>query len=174
MADVYSWVKEGELAALPDGSSDESSHAPGGFVEFTQVSIETVTVATRTACYAGSVSSISILPATPTKNQGRNSDTVQLALGDSREVSSSDLPRPDLHHDSLMHELISLLKQGRGCSGSDESRSSKIQCRSASHSTAPTVPPISHDQSSGDDEQDLHSASCTTGGFVYLRQSCCE
>src|SRR6202050_4066825 len=68
---------------------------------------------------------------------------------------------PDLDPDSLMgdsDEFQHKLKCGRERSGTGDARCIKTHRRSASHSTAPTVP-------STEDEVDPHSSSRSTGGF---------
>jgi hypothetical protein len=56
----------------------------------------------------------------------------------------------------------SKLKRGRERSGTGDARGIKAHRRSASHSTAPTVPSTEEEE---DDEVDPHGSSRSTGGF---------
>ncbi|KIM90323.1 hypothetical protein PILCRDRAFT_1641, partial [Piloderma croceum F 1598] len=101
------------------------------------------------------VPSIAILPATPVKIPARSPQVVPGENQDEQHLI------PDIAHDEQV------LKRGREHSGSGESQITKATRRSTSHSTAPTVPPTS--RGSSDDEDDLHGASRTTGGFIRGR-----
>ena len=108
------------------------------------------------------VPSIAILPATPVKNQGKSSHTMQVTPSDNQEdMFEDDLEDNQDHPDSPMVEHG--LKRGRERSGTSESRVTKTHRRSTSHSTAPTVP--------SNDELDPRGASRTTGGFSRGRAS---
>ena len=104
----------------------------------------------------GAVPAITILPATPVKNKGKSQ-----ATPDDRDMPQ-DYP-PDLDPDSLMGDVDQYkLKRGRERSGTGDARGIKTHRRSASHSTAPTVPSTEDDEL---DELDPHGSSRTTGGF---------
>ena len=108
------------------------------------------------------VPSIAILPATPVKNQGKSSHTMQVTPSDNQEdMFEDDLEDNQDHPDSPTVEHG--LKRGRERSGTSESRVTKTHRRSTSHSTAPTVP--------SNDELDPRGASRTTGGFSRGRAS---
>jgi len=103
------------------------------------------------------VPAITVFPPTPVKNKGKS----QVTLDDNQEDMLQDYP-PDLDPDSLMgdnDEFQHKLKRGRERSGTGDARGIKTHRRSASHSTAPTVP------STEDDEVDPHGSSRSTGGF---------
>ena len=103
---------------------------------------------------------IAILPPTPIKNKGKSKATPDDNQEDMLQVNR-DYP-PDLYPNSLMGDNDQLqykLKHGRERSGTGDARGIKTHCRSASHSTAPTV------ASTEDDEVDPHGSSRTTGGF---------
>src|ERR1700683_2497244 len=80
------------------------------------------------------VPAISILPPTPVKNKGKGKETP--------DDNQEDIFLADLHLDSLMvhNDESGRLKHGRERSGTGDVRGSKTHRRSASHSTAPTVP----------------------------------
>jgi len=104
----------------------------------------------------GAVPAITILPATPVKNKGKSQ-----ATPDDRDMPQ-DYP-PDLDPDSLMGDVDQYkLKRGRERSGTGDARGIKTHRRSASHSTAPTVPSTEDDEL---DELDPRGSSRTTGGF---------
>jgi hypothetical protein len=104
---------------------------------------------------------ISILPPTPVKNKGKGK-----APDDNQKVMLQDNP-PDLNPDSLMvdNDESGRLKRGRERSGTGEVRGSKTHHRSASHSTAPTVPSTEDDDMEDLDEIDPQGSSRSTGGF---------
>ena len=104
----------------------------------------------------GAVPAITILPATPVKNKGKSQ-----ATPDDRDMPQ-DYP-PDLDPDSLMGDVDQYkLKRGRERSGTGDARGIKTHRRSASHSTAPTVPSTEDDEL---DELDPRGSSRITGGF---------
>ena len=104
---------------------------------------------------AGSpVPPITILPATPAKNQGKSNQ--QDMLVDNDDGLDSDSSMGD--NEGLGYSLKK--KRGRERSGTGDARGIKTHRRSASHSTAPTVP------STEDDDLDPHGSSRTTGGFI--------
>jgi hypothetical protein len=104
---------------------------------------------------------ISILPPTPVKNKGKGK-----APDDNQKVMLQDNP-PDSNPDSLMvdNDESGRLKRGRERSGTGEVRGSKTHRRSASHSTAPTVPSTEDDDMEDLDEIDPQGSSRSTGGF---------
>ncbi|KIM83351.1 hypothetical protein PILCRDRAFT_7285, partial [Piloderma croceum F 1598] len=104
---------------------------------------------------------ISILPPTPVKNKDKGK-----APDDNQEDTLQDNP-PDLNPDSLMvdNDESGRLKCGRECSGTGEVRGSKTHRKSASHSTAPTVPSTEDDNMENFDEIDPQGSSHSTGGF---------
>ena len=104
---------------------------------------------------------ISILPATPVKIKGKGK-----APDDNQEDMLQDNP-PDLNPASLMvgNDGSGRLKHGRERSGTGEIRVSKTHRRSASHSTATTVPSTEDDDMEDIDEIDPEGSSCSTGGF---------
>ena len=107
---------------------------------------------------AGSpVPPITILPATPAKNQGKSNQ--QDMLVDNDDGLDSDSSMGD--NEGLGYSLKK--KRGRERSGTGDARGIKTHRRSASHSTAPTVP------STEDDDLDPHGSSRTTGGFIRGR-----
>jgi hypothetical protein len=110
---------------------------------------------------AGStVPAISILPATPVKNQGKSNQEDMLV--DGPDELDPDSPMMGGNED-LGYSLN--LKRGRERSGTGEARVTKTHRRSASHSTAPTVPSTEAE----DDELDPHGSSRTIGGFIRGR-----
>src|ERR1700692_3416258 len=102
------------------------------------------------------VPAISILPATPVKNQGKSNQEDMLV--DNHDEWDPDSPMGD--KEDLEYSLK--LKCGRACSGTGEARGTKTHHRSASHSTAPTVPSTEAD----DDELDPRGSSCAIGGSI--------
>jgi hypothetical protein len=104
---------------------------------------------------------ISILPPTPVKNKGKGK-----APDDNQKVMLQDNP-PDSNPDSLMvdNDESGRLKRGRERSGTGEVRGSKTHRRSASHSTAPTVPSTEDDDMEDLDKIDPQGSSRSTGGF---------
>jgi hypothetical protein len=107
------------------------------------------------------VPAITVLPATPVKNKGKNEVTP-----DDNQDMLQDYP-PDLDPASLMGDPNQYkLKRGRERSGTGDARGIKTHRRSASHSTAPTVPSTEDDDMDEDlDEIDPQGSSRTTGGF---------
>jgi hypothetical protein len=103
---------------------------------------------------------ISILPPTPVKNKGKGK------APDDNQDMSQDNP-PVLNPDSLMvnNDESGSLKRGRERSGTGEVRGSKTHRRSASHSTAPTVPSTEDDDMEDLDKIDPQGSSRSTGGF---------
>jgi len=109
---------------------------------------------------AGSpVPPITILPVTPAKNQGKSNQ--QDMLVDNDDELDPDSPMGD--KEDLEYSLK--LECGRECSGTGEARGTKTHRRSASHSTASTVPSTEAD----DDELDPHGSSCAIGGSIQGR-----
>ena len=104
---------------------------------------------------------ISILPPTPVKNKGKGKTP-----DDNQEVMLQD-HLPDSNPDSLMvdNDESGSLKRGREHSGTGEVRGSKTHRRSASHSTAPTVPSTEDDDMEDLDKIDPQGSSRSTGGF---------
>jgi len=91
---------------------------------------------------------VSILPPTPVKNKGKGKGTP-----DDNQEEMLQNP-PDFNPDLLMvdNDGPGGLKHGRERSGTGDVRGSKIHCRSASHSTAPTVPSTEDDDVDDDDD----------------------
>jgi len=100
------------------------------------------------------VPAISILPPTPVKNKGKAPD-------DNQEDMLQGNP------DSLMvdNDEPGRLKRGRERSGTGEVRGSKTHRKSASHSTATTVPSTEDDDVEDLDEIEPQGSSRSTGGF---------
>jgi hypothetical protein len=110
------------------------------------------------------VPAITVLPATPVKNKGKN----QVTPDDNQDMLQ-EYP-PDLDPDSLMGDPDQYklkLKRGRERSGTGDARGIKTHRRSASHSTAPTVPSTEDDDEDEDEDEEIdpHGSSRTTGGF---------
>jgi len=97
------------------------------------------------------------LPATPVKNQGKSNQEDMLV--DGPDELDPDSPMMGGNED-LGYSLK--LKRGRERSGTGDARGIKTHRRSASHSTAPTVPSTEDDEL---DEVDPRGSSCTTGAF---------
>ena len=68
---------------------------------------------------------------------------------------------------------VTLSQHGRECFGTGDVRGSKTHHRSASHSTAPTVPSTEDDDVDDLDEIEIHpqGSSHSTGGFSQGRAS---
>src|ERR1700730_15304573 len=101
------------------------------------------------------VPAITVLPATPVKNKGKS----QVTPDDNQDMPQDYPPDPDFLMDD--HDQYKL-KCGRERSGTGDVRGIQTHRRSASHSTAPTVPSTEDDEL---DELDPRGSSRTTGGF---------
>jgi hypothetical protein len=99
---------------------------------------------------------IAVLPPTPVKNKGKGK-----APDDNQEGMLQGNP------DSLMvdSDESGRLKRGRERSGTGEVRGSKTHRKSASHSTATTVPSTEDDDVEDLDEIEPQGSSRSTGGF---------
>jgi len=106
---------------------------------------------------------VSILPPTPVKNKGKGKGK------GTPDDNQEDILLADFDPDSLRvdNDEPGGLKRGRERSGTGDVRGSKTHRRSASHSTAPTVPSTEDDDDDVKDLDEIHpqGSSRSTGGF---------